>query len=169
MIEFIHTKKIVIFGCGNPLFGDDGFGPEVIAGLETECTLPDHVGCIDAGTAVRDYLFDILLSLKKPEGIIIVDAAQTPGRLPGEVYEIQIDDMDPKKTSDFSLHQFPTINMLKELKEKTEMDVRILAVQTTDLPGCVAPGLSAPVAAAVPKACARITAMVAGTKPARPA
>ena len=160
MIELIHNKKTVVFGCGNPLFGDDGFGPDVIAALEKDSQLPDHVGCIDAGTAIRDFLFDILLSEKKPEQLIVVDAAQKPGHLPGEVYEIEVDDVDHRKTSDFSLHQFPTINMLKELKEKTDMDVRILVVQITGLPEAVAPGLSEPVLAAIPRACARITEMI---------
>ena len=34
MIEDILKKPILILGCGNILFGDDGFGPAVIEHLE---------------------------------------------------------------------------------------------------------------------------------------
>jgi excisionase family DNA binding protein len=58
----------------------------------------------------------------------------------------------PKKTSDFSLHQFPTTNMLKELKTATDMNIRVLVGQTEAIPDEVAPGLSPALAAAVPEA-----------------
>lgn len=160
MIELIHTKSCLVFGCGNPLFGDDGFGPEVVARLEHHPELPDHVACLDVGTSIRDFLFDILLSANKPKQMIIVDAAEKPGRAPGEVFEISIDEMNPKKISDFSLHQFPTTNMLKELKTVTNMDIRVLVGQIDTIPDAVAPGLSPAVASAVPQASNRILAMI---------
>lgn len=160
MIELIHTKSCLIFGCGNPLFGDDGFGPEVVTALERDPTLPDHVACLDVGTSIRDFLFDILLSAQKPKQIIIIDAAQKPGRVPGEVFEIAVDEMNPKKISDFSLHQFPTTNMLKELKSATDMDIRVLVGQIDTIPDAVAPGLSPAMASAIPKASHLILEMI---------
>lgn len=160
MIELIHTRKCLVFGCGNPLFGDDGFGPEVVSRLEQHPELPDHVACLDVGTSIRDFLFDILLSARKPRQIIIVDAAQQPGRAPGEVFEISIDAMNPKKTSDFSLHQFPTTNMLKELKTIADMDIRVLVGQIDTIPDAVAPGLTPAVASAVPQASNLILEMI---------
>jgi len=161
MIELIHTKPCLVFGCGNPLFGDDGFGPEVIADLEKNHALPDHAACLDAGTAIRDFLFDILLASEKPKQVIVIDAGDCEGKRPGEVFEIDIDEMDPKKTSDFSLHQFPTTNMLKELKTDTDMDVRILVGQIENIPDKVSPGLSPAMAAAVAKASRRVLKMIA--------
>lgn len=151
MIELIHEKETLIFGCGNPLFGDDGFGPEVIRFIEEAGALPPRAACLDVGTSIRDFLFDILLLENKPTHMIIVDAADKPGKTPGEIFEIDVDDIAVCKAGDFSLHQFPTTNMLKELKELTDMRVTILVVQITGLPEEVDPGLSAPVAAAVPK------------------
>ncbi|HKJ65521.1 MAG TPA: hydrogenase maturation protease [Desulfopila sp.] len=52
----------MIFGCGNRIMGDDGFGPAVIDMLSSRYRLPDSVVAVDAGTAVREYLFDYLLS-----------------------------------------------------------------------------------------------------------
>jgi len=156
MIESIHSNSCLVFGCGNPLFGDDGFGPKVIEHLEAHHRLPDHVLCADAGTCIRDTLFDILLSENKPRQIIIIDAAEHEGKHPGEISEIDVDKIDPKKTSDFSLHQFPTTNMLKELKDLTNVDVRVLVVQAAHIPEEINPGLSRPVLAAVPAMCHRL-------------
>jgi coenzyme F420 hydrogenase subunit delta len=161
MIELIHTKSCLVFGCGNTLFGDDGFGPEVVSDLENHHALPDHAACLDVGTSIRDFLFDILLAPGKPEQLIVVDAGDCRDKRPGDVFEIDIDEMNPKKTSDFSLHQFPTTNMLKELKTHTDMDVRILVGQIETIPDIVSPGLSPPMAAAVSKASRRILKMIA--------
>jgi coenzyme F420 hydrogenase subunit delta len=147
----LYDKECLIFGCGNPLFGDDGFGPAVIELLEDKRCTPQNVTVLDVGTSVRDILFDILLSATRPQRIVIVDAVRMPGREPGDIFEIAVEEISPAKISDFSLHQFPTTNMLKEIKEHTGIDVRVFVVQTTDLPSEVRPGLSEPVQQAVPR------------------
>jgi coenzyme F420 hydrogenase subunit delta len=156
MIEHIHTKPCLVFGCGNPLFGDDGFGPAVIEHLEAHHTIPDYAACMDTGTCIRDILFDILLSENRPRQIIVIDAAEKEGKQPGEIFEISVDDIDSKKTSDFSLHQFPTTNMLKELKEQTNVDVRVLVAQIQHIPEEINPGISETVMSAVPEMCCRV-------------
>lgn len=150
------TKERLIFGCGNPLFGDDGFGPRVIDYLLAHHKLPRHAACLDIGTAVRDLLFDILLSPTKPRQIVIVDAMDVVGKVPGQLSEIDVSRIHPAKTVDFSLHQFPTTNMLKEIQEGTDIDIRILVVQPNELPPEIRPGLSAAVEQAVPEMCRRI-------------
>lgn len=164
-IESIHAGSCLVFGCGNPLFGDDGFGPRVIEHLGVRYRLPDDAACMDAGTAVRDVLFDILLSEPKPRRIVIVDASAQHGKAPGEISEIDIDAIDPRKTADFSLHQFPTTNMLKELKMHTDVDVRVLVVQPERIPDEIDPGLSDSVAGAIGEMCARIVRLVEKDKP----
>ncbi|WP_373500341.1 hydrogenase maturation protease [Desulfococcus sp.] len=160
MLREIYQKKCLVFGCGNPLIGDDGFGPEVIRHLEGAAPLPDEVACLDVGTSIRDILFDFLLVEKKPELIVIVDAMEVPGAAAGEIFEIDVADISPAKICDFSLHQFPTTNMLKEIQDQTDIDVRVFVVQTTGLPSMVSPGLSNPVAAAVPVMCSRIRDLI---------
>jgi coenzyme F420 hydrogenase subunit delta len=156
----IHSKQCLILGCGNPLFGDDGFGPQVIKHLEDNYALPDHTACVDAGTGVRDILFDIILSPQKPRRIIIIDTSQQDAKTPGHISEIDVDGIALKKTADFSLHQFPTTNMLKELKIHTDIDIRILVVQPEFIPDEIAPGLSKPVEAAVSGMCSRIISIL---------
>ncbi len=167
MIDSIHSKSRLIFGCGNPLFGDDGFGPAVIEHLEANHRIPDYAACIDAGTAVRDMLFNILLAEKKPDQIIIVDASPQNGKAPGDISEIDIDAIDPRKTSDFSLHQFPTTNMLKELKTHTDVDVRVLVVQPGHIPEEINPGLSTAVTRAIHDMCVYIMDIVKSDVPSR--
>jgi|GEM_PF-77973 coenzyme F420 hydrogenase subunit delta len=153
MLKRIYEKPRLVFGCGNPLFGDDGFGAEVIRLLEAEYRLPSDVAYLDVGTAVRDILFDMLLSRKYPRQIIIVDAMALKDASPGEIREIGLDEIQPAKIVDYSLHQFPTTNMLKELRQHTDIDVRILVVNPADIPSEVHPGLSASVQAAVRPMC----------------
>lgn len=152
----LFLKRCLVFGCGNPLLGDDGFGPQVIERLTADHALPTWVGALDVGTAIRDILFDLLLVPQKPERLIVVDAMDHTGRPAGEILEIDVDAISPAKIVDFSLHQFPTTNMLQELRQSTPMEVRVLVVQIAQIPETVRPGLSAPVQAAVPRMCARI-------------
>ncbi len=160
MIKLIQNSKTLIFGCGNPLFGDDGFGPEVIDYLDKNHTPPAATAWIDVGTSIREILFDIILSEKKPEKIIIIDTVDSSDKNPGDIFEINIDEINPKKISDYSLHQFPTTNMLKELKEETNIDIKMLVTQIDLIPDEVAPGLSSKVTGAVPKICEKIIDLI---------
>ena len=156
----ILEKSILIFGCGNILFGDDGFGPAVVQHLKENFTLPEDVWAQEVGTGIREILFDLALSEKRPRQLVIVDAVDYPDRAPGEVFEISVSGIPAKKTCDFSLHQFPTVNILKELEEQTRIAIHILVAQVAYLPEEVHPGLSAEVTEAVPLACRRLLSLI---------
>ena len=51
--------EIVIAGCGNPLFADDGFGPAVIEEMQ-KLSLPDNVTIVDAGLGGPHFIFTLL-------------------------------------------------------------------------------------------------------------
>lgn len=149
--------KVLILGCGNVLFGDDGFGPEVVKCLEelieTENSLdPDLYVIMNAGTSVRKILFNITLSEVKPQKIMIIDAVDK-GREPGEIFEISVDEIPEIKVDDFSLHQLPTSNLLKELKDLCNVDITVLACQVEYIPEVIEQGLSETLQASVPKMC----------------
>ncbi|MEE4242898.1 MAG: hydrogenase maturation protease [Desulfopila sp.] len=147
----------VIFGCGNPLMGDDGFGPAVIEQLQSRYDLGEAVAAVDASTGVREYLFDYLLAIDDcPGSIIILDAVDLPDRLPGELFFLASSDIPALKTHDFSLHQFPTVNLLSEIEEHTGTTVTILAAQIEYIPNEIHPGLSPSMKLAVPTACETI-------------
>jgi coenzyme F420 hydrogenase subunit delta len=161
MLTNISSKDVLVFGCGNILFGDDGFGGAVVNYFQEHYTLPENVLVQDVGTGIREILFDLALSEKKPQKLIIVDAVDYPDRTPGEVFEISVDGIPAKKTSDFSLHQFPTVNILKELQEETDIAIHIIVAQVAHLPEEVQPGLSPEITQALPKACSRLMDLIA--------
>ncbi len=148
-------KPVVILGCGNIFFGDDAFGCAVVDYIESHGGAPDSVCLLDAGTGVRNLLFTITLSPVKPRRLLILDAVDV-GREPGELFELNPAEIPAVKIDDFSMHQMPTSNLLRELQEQCGIEVRVLACQTGELPDHVAPGLSAPVERAVAEAAAWI-------------
>jgi coenzyme F420 hydrogenase subunit delta len=144
-------KLTLVLGCGNLLFGDDGFGCALVEYVESHHRVPDDVCMLDAGTGVRSLLFTLCLSEARPRRLLIIDALDA-GRAPGELFELDPAAIPPIKLDDFSMHQIPTSNLLRELQETCGVEVRVLACQTGPLPKEISPGLSPPVQAAVPHA-----------------
>ncbi|MFC1692570.1 hydrogenase maturation protease [Candidatus Latescibacterota bacterium] len=154
-IPEMYTKRVIVLGCGNILFGDDGFGPEVIAHLERHYTIPENTYVMNAGISAREILFPILLDDQRPELIIIIDAVDA-GRTQGEIFEIPVEDIPENKIDDFSMHQLPTSNLLKELQDLCKVEVVIIAVQVESIPEMVKPGLSKSLIEALPETCEMI-------------
>ncbi len=152
-------KPILILGCGNILFGDDGFGSAVARYIQEKLNVPSHVCVLDAGTGAGKILLTVAISELKPEKIIIIDAADF-GRKPGEVFEVSIDDLAVMKPI-FSLHHLPFKYLLKEICSSGNVEVKIIACQVEKVPEEVNPGLSEIVKEAIPKA-ARAALEIAG-------
>jgi coenzyme F420 hydrogenase subunit delta len=146
--DFCH-KEILIAGVGNILFGDDGFGPEVIDHLNNNYKIPGNVCLADAGTGIRRILFTISLSEIQPKVIVIIDAVDK-GKNPGELFEIPLDEIPAEKIDDFSIHQVPSSNLLKELQDLCHVKVVIKACQIKEIPEMIQTGLSDPLKKAVP-------------------
>jgi coenzyme F420 hydrogenase subunit delta len=140
-IPEIYTKSVLVLGCGNILFGDDGFGPAVADYINENCRVPDHAGVVNVGTSARKILFNVTLGEKRPKRVIIIDAVDC-GRKPGEIFELEPENLPENKTDDFSMHQLPASNLLRELKNLCGVDVRIIACQVERIPDSVQPGLS---------------------------
>ena len=146
----MFDSRVLVLGCGNILFGDDALGPRVVEALNADPDLPADVAALDAGTAVRSLIFDLLLSEKQPELVIVVDAINKLDREPGEVFEIDVEAMDTKKIGDFSMHQFPTSNLLKELRETSRGELKVIAIQAAYVPDHMDEVLSPEAEAAIP-------------------
>jgi len=152
-------KDIIVLGCGNILFGDDGFGSFVAEHLQSSSLLPENVSVINAGTGVRGLLFDLVLSERKPRKIIVIDAVDV-GRKAGEVFKLNIDELPKNKTDDFTLHEMPTSNLLQELKDFCNVKVIIIAGQIESIPESVRPGLSDALAKSVAVAAEEVLQLV---------
>ena len=138
-------------GCGNILLGDDGFGPAVVDYLNRHFNLPSYMAAWDVGTSVREVIFNLLLSQKRPKHIVLVDALDA-GRPGGEVFIASANQISPQKIHDFSLHMMPTLNMLEEFTELSDCLVEIVAAQPAVLPEEVNEGLSPPMQSATREA-----------------
>lgn len=79
-------KRILIAGIGNILFGDDGFGCEVIRRMSGEMFPPD-VRVEDYGIRGTHLAFELMSGY---EGAILIDAVSKGGE-PGTLYVIEPD------------------------------------------------------------------------------
>ncbi|MBM2828573.1 MAG: hyaD2 [Actinobacteria bacterium] len=123
--------------------------------LQNNFAVPENVTIMDAGTGVRNMLFDIVLGEGIVKKVIVVDAIDA-GRVPGEILEIDPSQISAKKLFDFSMHQLPTSNLLQELKDLCGVDVKIISVQVENIPEFVRPGLSETIARSLPAVCMKI-------------
>ncbi len=81
-MEYI-TKENLILGCGNPLFGDDGFGPEFIRRLKDE-KIEDkyrNLAVIDCGSGISPFLNLINSTKHKIKNLYIIDCGDFNGKL----------------------------------------------------------------------------------------
>ncbi len=155
MTAQVYDKSVLVLGCGNTLFGNDGFGPQVVTQINNTFNFPDSVLVLDAGTGIRDLIFDLLLVDNPPERIIVIDAVTVEGRQQGEVFEIDINKVPKKKLADFSLHQAPSSNLLVQLAERG-VCIDVIAMHTASIPNEIKPGLCPDAKKAVKKAAALV-------------
>ena len=146
-----YSKRMLVLGCGNILFGDDGFGPAVVDYLNDHRRVPSFAAALDIGTGVRELLFNIIVSEQRPELIVVIDALDC-GRKPGDIFLASIEEIPKNKINDFSLHLMPTLNMLKELRDLCNVEVVIVAAQPKYIPETPEDGLSKEITGAVEKA-----------------
>jgi len=153
------NKDIVILGCGNILFGDDGFGSSVAEYLQSSALLPKNVSVIDAGTSVRGILFDLIVDEQRPRKIIVIDAIDA-NRRPGEIFRIDIEEIPKNKVDDFTLHEMPTSNLLRELRDVCNVEVIVIGGQVQSIPETVRLGLSDALTRSVPVAVEEVLKLV---------
>ncbi len=157
----IFDKRILVLGCGNVLFGDDGFGPAVVEYFREHFPIPEDALLIDAGIGVRNILFDVAIGEGKTRKVVIVDAVDA-GREPGEIFSLDVSEIPARKIDDFSMHQIPTSNLLREIEELRRVEVRVICAQVESIPESVRPGLTETLARALPVACGKILEEIRG-------
>jgi coenzyme F420 hydrogenase subunit delta len=147
--------RVLILGVGNILFGNDGFGPEVIEHLTRHFAIPEDIYALDVGTGARKVLFTVSLSEIRPQEIVILDAVDW-GQEIGSVLEIPVGSLPLTKVDDFSLHQVPTSNMLRELQDDCGVKVTVLICDVGPIRQIIEPGLSPEIQQSVIKACEQL-------------
>lgn len=137
--------EIVVAGCGNPLFADDGFGPAVIEELQ-KLTLPDNVLIVDAGLGGPHFIFT-LLDPEVTKQLVIIDIADY-GAEPGSITKLRVEDLPPGSYRD--AHSWDLSEPLQRIKD--QVDITIIGCQpkrVTDPEMEI--GLSDEVSKAIPK------------------
>jgi coenzyme F420 hydrogenase subunit delta len=110
--------EIVIAGCGNPLFADDGFGPAVAEAL-SQLDLPDNVKVVDAGLGGPHFIFT-LLNPENTRRLIVIDIADFGGN-PGELQTFRVEDLPAGSYRD--AHSWDLTEPLHRLKDDIEITV----------------------------------------------
>ncbi len=110
---------MVILGIGNPLRGDDGFGPALIERLQGRV----KAVCLDGGSAPEVYAGKIVK--ERPDTILIVDALHL-GRRPGEYEVLRKDEI---ARMGFSTHDISPNMLLDYLQVETGAGIYMLGVQ----------------------------------------
>jgi len=114
--------EIVIAGCGNPLFADDGFGPAVVEELQ-KLTLPDNVKVVDAGLGGPHFVFT-LLDPEVTKKLVIIDIADF-GAEPGSITKLRVEDLPPGSYRD--AHSWDLTEPLHRIKD--EVDITVIGCQ----------------------------------------
>ena len=77
----VASRRVVVLGLGNPLYGDDGLGPEVVAELERRYTFGPEVELVDGGTAG----LALLGYVEDTSHLLLIDAVLAPGKRAGDL------------------------------------------------------------------------------------
>ncbi len=165
--DHLHSR-VLVAGIGNVLMSDDGFGVEVVRALTApgEPPLPDGVELVDIGIRGMHLAYQLLDGYS---GLLLIDAC-TRGGEPGELYLLE---------HDLSAHEHPAgvpeahgmtpdavLALLASLATAAGLEptaglrrVLVLGCEPADVADGM--GLSAPVAAAVPKAARAVRKVLA--------
>jgi len=155
----MFQAEVVVFGCGNLLFGDDGLAPTAVAALAAAPDAPQNAVFVDAGTSIRPLLLDLTLSDATPRRVILVDTVQEPGREPGGIHVETLDDRPGDDPAENFLHLAPTLGLLRRFHRKYGAQVLVVTVQAQRLPELVDDSLSPEALAALPRLVARLCSL----------
>ena len=124
-----YNHENLIVGCGNILYGDDGFGPEVVKYIkDNNIEFPGDTCVIDGATSAPHYIFT--LPQEKWKNIIIVDVAS----LNKEAGTIDVLNLDQIHEEDryMDVHGLSATYPLHDLKDK--INIKIVAIQPENMP-----------------------------------
>lgn len=144
-----YEAEIIVVGCGNILFKDDGFGPAVIDALNElskDKPLPDNTMTLDAGTGGPHFVFSLPHETWKK--MIVVDIVQF-GAEPGTIRVFSVDEL-PKGAYE-NVHSWPVNQPLHDLSKVCEVMVVGCQPESVSAPD-IELGLTKSVENAIPEA-----------------
>jgi len=142
--------EIVVAGCGNPLYADDGFGIAVVESLQG-LELPENVKVVDAGLGGPHFVFT-LLDPESTKRLIIVDIADFGGE-PGELRWLTVDELSVGSYRD--AHSWDLTEPLQHIKDDIKIQVLVCQKKYVSAPEMVI-GITDEVERAIPGAVSEI-------------
>ncbi|RAP44762.1 MAG: coenzyme F420-reducing hydrogenase, FrhD protein [Methanosphaera sp. rholeuAM6] len=132
-----YNHENLIVGCGNILYGDDGFGPEVIRYIrEHNIEFEGDTIAIDGATSAPHYIFT--LPQDKWKNIIIIDIASLDEKA-GTIRVLDIDQVGEEDRY-MDVHGLSATYPLHELSDK--LNIKLVVIQPESLPQEMEIGLS---------------------------
>jgi hydrogenase maturation protease len=131
--------KTLVLGLGNPILTDDGIGIHVVRAVaarfpDPRFPIPDFQLTFSEASVGGLRLLDILAGY---DGVIMVDAVQTPDGKPGDVYRLHPGDLQASRhsgsTHDLSLSGALTLGRRLGMSLPADEDFDILAVEVEDV------------------------------------
>lgn len=129
-------NNIVIFGAGNILLSDEGFGVHFTKYLADKCSLPEHVSIFDAGTLGIMAMHII----EEADYLYIVDVISVNG-MPGDIFIYDKEDiMLNKIPTKMSPHQIGVqeVMLLSDIRGKLPKVIKLFGI----IPESLEPGTS---------------------------
>ncbi len=128
--------KTLVLGLGNAIVSDDGVGIHVVR--EVASRLADRAACADL-TLAQSSLGGLRLldTMAGYSHAVIVDAIQTRGGRPGQIYQLQIDDLQRTlhsgSTHDLSLPGALALGRALGMSLPHDEDIVLIAVEVEDV------------------------------------
>ncbi|WP_292461156.1 coenzyme F420-reducing hydrogenase, FrhD protein [Methanothermococcus sp.] len=131
------NKEVLVLGCGNILFGDDGFGYTVINELnkmkeKNPILNSNKIEIIDAGTGASHFILSLIDENTPIKKIVIIDAIEY-GLKAGELIKLHPKDLPNIEKYRVDAHDMPLAGMLNELNEKYKIDVVVIGCQIKNM------------------------------------
>ena len=141
-----YDHENLIIGCGNILYGDDGFGPAVIEYMKKyNIMLEGDTQLIDGATSAPHYIFT--LPEKKWKNIIIIDIASM-NKKPGEIDVLKLDQVKEQERY-LDVHGISATDPLHELED--HIYIRIVACEPENVPDEMELGISETLEKSIPQ------------------
>ncbi len=143
-------KKTVVLGIGNLLWGDEGFGPAVVARIKARDCLPAAVELVDGGTQGL-YLLPLIQDCAR---LIVFDAVDF-GRQPGQLVVLRDQEIPAYfGRRPLSLHQtaFTDVLAAAALTAATPEAITLIGVQFVNIDnwgGALSPAVDAAIDRAI--------------------
>jgi hydrogenase maturation protease len=133
-LEELVVSRALVLGLGNPILTDDGVGIHVVRAVASRFAhRTSHITFAEASVGGL-RLLDTIAGYDR---VIIVDAIQTPGGRPGDVYRLRVDDLrtslHSSSTHDLTLSGALALGRELGMPLPTDTALAILAVEAADV------------------------------------